>query len=96
MRRRKSKRDVRLLADTTAPRVCLSCDCPFTSEGPWNRICTRCGSKHAANDMHKAPQARCRDGADAPWATDRLRELQHHDTIHESGYSSRNKGDGEF
>jgi len=27
-------------------RVCLSCDRPFLSEGPWNRICPRCSERN--------------------------------------------------
>ena len=26
-------------------RICLACDRPFPSEGPWNRICPRCGPR---------------------------------------------------
>ena len=29
-----------------AARICLSCDRPFLSEGPWNRICPRCGERN--------------------------------------------------
>ena len=29
-------------SDKRAPRVCLSCDELFMSEGPWNRICGKC------------------------------------------------------
>ena len=29
-----------------AVRICLSCDRPFLSEGPWNRICPRCGERN--------------------------------------------------
>jgi len=28
------------------PRVCLSCDKTFLSEGPWNRICPKCGPRN--------------------------------------------------
>lgn len=31
---------------TAATRVCLSCDKPFSSEGPWNRICGTCNGRH--------------------------------------------------
>ena len=34
-------------AKATTKRICLSCDRPFLSEGPWNRICPRCNK---AND----------------------------------------------
>lgn len=29
-------------------RVCLSCDRPFLSEGPWNRICPQCSERNVA------------------------------------------------
>lgn len=29
-------------------RICLSCDAPFLSEGPWNRICPRCSERNVA------------------------------------------------
>jgi molybdopterin-guanine dinucleotide biosynthesis protein A len=31
-----------------ALRVCLSCDSPFLSEGPWNRICPQCNERNLA------------------------------------------------
>ncbi len=31
-----------------APRICLSCDKTFLSEGPWNRICPRCSERNVA------------------------------------------------
>jgi len=30
-----------------AIRVCLSCDRPFRSRGPWNRFCRRCREQQA-------------------------------------------------
>jgi hypothetical protein len=30
-----------------APRVCLACNRPFLSEGPWNRICPRCAERNS-------------------------------------------------
>jgi hypothetical protein len=30
------------------PRICLSCDHSFLSEGPWNRICPRCGERNVS------------------------------------------------
>ena len=30
------------------PRICLSCDKTFLSEGPWNRICPRCSERNAS------------------------------------------------
>ena len=35
-----------------ATRTCLGCGKPFLSEGPWNRICKRCGRR----DTRRAPQ----------------------------------------
>ncbi len=29
-------------------RICLSCDSPFLSEGPWNRICPQCSERNVA------------------------------------------------
>lgn len=29
-------------------RVCLSCNGPFLSEGPWNRICPHCAERNVA------------------------------------------------
>ncbi len=31
-----------------AVRLCLSCDRPFMSEGPWNRICPNCSERNVA------------------------------------------------
>ena len=31
-----------------AARLCLSCDRSFLSEGPWNRICPRCGERNVS------------------------------------------------
>jgi len=31
-----------------ADRICLSCDLPFLSEGPWNRMCPRCQPRRAS------------------------------------------------
>jgi len=30
------------------PRICLSCDRVFLSEGPWNRICPRCSERNVS------------------------------------------------
>jgi hypothetical protein len=30
------------------PRICLSCNKSFLSEGPWNRICPRCSERNVA------------------------------------------------
>ena len=31
-------------------RICLGCNCPFRSRGPWNRFCGRC---HEHTDEHE-------------------------------------------
>ena len=34
--------------DQVGTRTCLSCNRPFLSEGPWNRICPQCGERNVA------------------------------------------------
>lgn len=41
-RKRPSKHPRKKIKPDTTRRICLACDKPFTSEGPWNRICKRC------------------------------------------------------
>ncbi len=48
MSRRRSAEKIRAFREEPEPtsvavRTCLGCDRPFRSEGPWNRICGRCG-----------------------------------------------------
>jgi hypothetical protein len=43
---RHNRSHVGLESPTAATRVCLSCDRPFRSRGPWNRICGRCHEEH--------------------------------------------------
>jgi len=35
------------LKKTYTPRICLSCNRKFRSEGPWNRICPVCSERNA-------------------------------------------------
>jgi len=35
--------------------VCLGCDRPFLSDGPWNRICPRCGQRNDGASRRAAP-----------------------------------------
>ena len=35
-------------------RICLSCDRPFKSRGPWNRICGRCREQHTEIETTRA------------------------------------------
>lgn len=43
---------------TAATRGCLSCDKPFDSEGPWNRICGTCSGEHERKQPQAQPTAR--------------------------------------
>ena len=51
-----------------APRICLSCDKTFLSEGPWNRLCPSCSRENdrLAEELHAMalrPRARLRHSA---------------------------------
>ena len=46
LRRRYDRMDRAIVGLYARMRVCLACDKPFLSEGPWNRICRRCSDKH--------------------------------------------------
>ncbi len=48
---RHNRKKVDLTRPEAAVRICLGCNNPFRSHGPWNRFCNRC---HAANhDEHE-------------------------------------------
>lgn len=47
----------RQMAASAGPRVCLSCDRTFPSEGPWNRICPKC----SGGDRRSAVRGRAHD-----------------------------------
>ena len=40
------ERRAALILRNRGERICLDCDKPFDSEGPWNRICKPCATGH--------------------------------------------------
>ena len=64
-----NKRDRAEMADfcmkhrRPARRVCLACDKPFASEGPWNRICNKCKEKQ--KEARRLPESE-----DGGWVTE--------------------------
>ena len=51
----------RALTEYTARRSCLNCDRNFKSEGPWNRICPKCGALPEDKRPLRAPHRWIRD-----------------------------------
>jgi len=49
-----SSRARKLNASTTKKLVCLACDKPFLSQGPWNHICQPCAKKNE-HKFHRQP-----------------------------------------
>ncbi len=49
---RHNRKKVDLTRPKAAVRICLGCNHPFRSHGPWNRICDRC---HEENQGKQEP-----------------------------------------
>ncbi|MFO7898639.1 MAG: hypothetical protein R6V58_06225 [Planctomycetota bacterium] len=47
---RHNTKNVGLNGPKAAIRICLGCDRPFRSRGPWNRFCHRCHQAHAGEE----------------------------------------------
>ncbi len=55
---KEKKRVLEALGAEVGQRTCLSCDKPFLSEGPWNRICPRCEEGNSSTPPRAIPVSR--------------------------------------